>query len=175
MKDQETNHLYIIDFDSLLKDHRKVCNQKGDIGLYFDFFKNFFRKYSYESSQFIFVVQTGKYTDLLCKFVLEKFTDYDIRFILVENHSNLFVCHYFYHFFQYYETGNTVYEIISNTNVSVPFEPDYVDKKLTISVLKTTDNQFHRINKSLVINKVVFSKQEKRTPIYSPFYLTSII
>lgn len=165
--------IYIVDFDNILTDHRKVSKQKADIGLYFEFFKNFFLNYSSENTQFIFVLQTDKYVDLLCKFILEKFTNYNIRFVIVENHTNLFVCHYFYHLLRYYDDIES--KIISNDKSHKDFQFTSIEPKLSINVLKLFYNQFQSTKKIFMINEVIFSKINKITLNYQPFYLISII
>lgn len=166
--------IFIVDLDSVLSDHQKVAKCKSEIDLYFDFFKHFFVMYPNTSNQFMFILQKSRYADLLCKFVLEKYKTYNIRFVILENQQNLFVCHYFYHLLQYYE--NNTCQIITNKNNITELNTSINDKPvISMYVLKMYYKQFQSTKKTFSINRLILSKINKINLNYKTFYLTSII
>ena len=168
--------IFIVDLDSLLQQHIKIAKQKNIVATYFDFFNHFFVKYPSKNreTQFIFIVQKIGHIDLLSKFILEKYTNCNIRFVIVENRDNLFVCNYFYHLVKYYEyeeEGNC--QIISNSQ-DTPFK-NYHDSNLTINVLKMFGNRVQITRKNFNVNELILSKINKITIPYDSFYLTSVV
>ena len=170
--------ILIVDLDSLLLQHIKISKQKNIVGVYFDFFNHFFVKYPSKNgeTQFIFILQKIGHVDLLCKFILEKYSTYNIRFVIVENRDNLFVCHYFYHLVKYYEYeegDNNVCQIVSNAQYTQIKK--HLDSKLTINVLKMFGNHVQTTRKNFTVNELILSQINKITIPYNSFYLTSII
>lgn len=171
--------ILIVDLDSLLLQHSKISKQKNIVATYFDFFNHFFVKYPSKKGeiQFVFILQKIGHVDLLCKFILEKYSTYNIRFVIVENRDNLFVCNYFYHLVKYYEyeegDNNTMCQIISNSQ-DTPFKK-YHDSNLMINVLKMFGNRLQTTRKNFTVNEFILSQINKITISYDSFYLTSVV
>ena len=157
------NKIYIVDFLNIFSDFREIKYKKNKIDFHNvkyhnllddsnEFFNMFFTKYIQfanidSTCSFIFVLKKIKDFKLIIEDILIKYSQYNIRFVVIENKFNVdildknkddFLCQYFFHFLQ------KRHDCILISNDKYRDFSNYINKfpsSLTISVIKLVSDK----------------------------------
>jgi hypothetical protein len=178
--------IYVIDFLNIFSDFREIKYKKENIDFHltkhlnkeqdtYDFFKLFFTKYIQyvglkRNSPFIFIMKKLNEYEKILNDILEKYSQYDIRFLIIEDKYNNdildknkddFLCQYIFYTFR----KNNECILISNDKYRD--RHNYIklfDFDMVISLLKynSNDKKMDKVNKKFTMNQNIQSNLLKQ-------------